>query len=75
VNLVAPGFGDAGLTGQNLKAHPERRAGMEASVPLGRLISSQELARTVRLFCSDDASYVTGAILLVDGGSSLSYRR
>jgi len=75
VNLVAPGFVDAGLTGQNLKEHPERRAGMEASIPLGRLISARELARTVRLLCSDDAGYITGATLLVDGGSSLFFRK
>jgi NAD(P)-dependent dehydrogenase (short-subunit alcohol dehydrogenase family) len=75
VNLIAPGFVDAGLTGQNLEAHPERRAGMEASIPLGRLISAQKLARTVRLFCGDDAGYLTGATLLVDGGSSLFYHK
>jgi NAD(P)-dependent dehydrogenase (short-subunit alcohol dehydrogenase family) len=75
VNLVAPGFVDAGLTGQNLKEHPELRTGMEASIPLGRLISAQELAQTVRLLCADAARYVTGATLLVDGGSSLFFRK
>jgi NAD(P)-dependent dehydrogenase (short-subunit alcohol dehydrogenase family) len=75
VNLVAPGFVDAGLTGQNLREHPERRAGMEASIPLGRLISAAELARAVRVLASDDAGYVTGSTLLVDGGSSLFFRR
>lgn len=75
VNLVAPGFVDAGLTGRNLRDHPGRRPAVEASIPLGRLISAADLARAVRLFCSDDASYVTGATLLVDGGSSLFYRR
>ena len=75
VNLVAPGFVDAGLTGQNLRKHPERRTSIEASIPLGRLISARELAQTVRLLCSDDARYVTGATLLVDGGSSLFFRK
>lgn len=75
VNLVAPGWVDAGLTGQNLRAHPELRAGIEQQIPLGRLASAEELARTVRLLCSPDASYLTGATLLIDGGASLGFRR
>ena len=75
VNLVAPGFVDAGLTGKNLRRNPGLRSGMEASIPLGRLISAEELARTVRMLCSDDAAYLTGATITVDGGSSLFYRR
>lgn len=71
VNLIAPGFVDAGLTGKNLTANPQLRPTMESAVPLGRLISAEELARTIRMFCSPDGSYVTGATLLVDGGSSL----
>lgn len=73
VNVVAPGMVDAGLTAQNLAKHPERRTGMEASIPLGRLISAEDLARTIRMLCSNDASYLTGATLLVDGGSSLGF--
>lgn len=75
VNLVAPGFVDAGLTGQNLQKHPERRTQIENQIPLGKLVSSDELARTVCLLCSDEASYITGATLLVDGGSSLFLRK
>lgn len=75
VNLVAPGFVDAGLTGQNLKINPSLRPQMESQVPLGRLVGAEELARTIRLLCSADASYITGTTLLVDGGSSLCPRR
>jgi NAD(P)-dependent dehydrogenase (short-subunit alcohol dehydrogenase family) len=75
VNLVAPGFVDAGLTGQNLQKNPERRRQIEKEIPLGKLISADELAKTVSLLCSDDAAYLTGATLLVDGGSSLSFRK
>jgi NAD(P)-dependent dehydrogenase (short-subunit alcohol dehydrogenase family) len=71
VNVVAPGFVDAGLTGQNLAANPHRRAGIEAAVPLGRLASADEVARAVTWLCSADARYMTGATLLLDGGSSL----
>jgi NAD(P)-dependent dehydrogenase (short-subunit alcohol dehydrogenase family) len=75
VNLVAPGFVDAGLTGQNLQKNPERRSQIEKEIPLGKLISADELAKTVALLCSDDAAYLTGATLLVDGGCSLYFRK
>ena len=75
VNLVAPGFVDAGLTGQNLKQHPERRSVIEGSIPLGTLISTADLARAVRMLCSEEAGYITGTTLLVDGGSSLCFRK
>jgi len=75
VNLIAPGFVDAGLTGQNLKQNPHRRGEMESSIPLGRLISADELARAVRHFCDEDAAYVTGATLLLDGGASVFHRK
>ena len=75
VNLVAPGWVDAGLTGQNLRTHPERRVDVGQQIPLGYLISADDLARTVRLLCSEDAAYMTGATLLVDGGSSLGFHR
>jgi NAD(P)-dependent dehydrogenase (short-subunit alcohol dehydrogenase family) len=73
VNLVAPGFVDAGLTGQNLRANPQRRPVIESAVPLGRLMTAGEVAGAVMLMCSPDASYVTGATLLVDGGRSLNF--
>lgn len=75
VNAVAPGFVDAGLTGRNLSQNPGRRSDLEAEIPLGRLISADELAQAVRMLCSDDASYITGANLLIDGGSSLCFRK
>lgn len=74
VNLVAPGWVDAGLTTTNLRANPERRPGIESQIPVGRLQSADELARTVQLLCSPDAGYITGATLLVDGGASLCFR-
>ena len=75
VNLIAPGFVDAGLTGKNLRLNPERRPRVEAEVPLGALITAEGLARTVRLFCAEDVAYVTGTSLLIDGGASLSFRK
>ena len=75
VNLVAPGWVDAGLTAHNLRAHPELAEEIRSQIPLGRLVSGAELAAAVRLLCSEDADYLTGTTLLVDGGSSLCYRK
>lgn len=75
VNIAAPGWVDAGLTSKNLAGHPELRAQMESQIPLGRLMPADEFARTVRMLCSDDASYLTGTTLLVDGGASLVRRK
>jgi len=74
VNVVAPGWVDAGLTSKNLAVNPELRAQMESQIPLGRLMPVDEFARAVRMLCSEDASYLTGTTLLVDGGASLCLR-
>ena len=75
VNVIAPGWVDAGLTAKNLAANPHLRIDMEDQIPLGRLMSVDELSRAVRLLCSDDAGYVTGTTFLVDGGASLIRRK
>ena len=75
VNVVAAGWVEAGLTAKNLAANPHLRAEMENQVPLGRLMPVDDFARAVRLFCSAEASYVTGTTFLVDGGASLIRRK
>lgn len=65
VNAVAPGLIDAGM----VKAtSPERVKRTLEHVPLGRLGEAREVARAVTFLLSDDASFVTGHTLLVDGG-------
>ncbi|MGE5181961.1 MAG: SDR family oxidoreductase [Acidobacteriota bacterium] len=55
---MLPGFIDSYPVGDDILA----------DIPMGRAGSVQELARTVGFLASDDASYVTGQCLLVDGG-------
>lgn len=74
VNVVAAGWVDAGLTAKNLASNPHLRAEMEKQIPLGRLQEARDFARAVRLFCSEEAGYVTGTTFLVDGGASLIRR-
>jgi NAD(P)-dependent dehydrogenase (short-subunit alcohol dehydrogenase family) len=53
---------------EELAATPERVRALEAMVPMGRLAAPEEIAAPVAFLCSDQASYVTGAIIPVDGG-------
>jgi 3-oxoacyl-[acyl-carrier protein] reductase len=48
----------------------ETRDRLAAGVPLGRLGSAEEVARTVAWLASDAASYMTGTVVTVDGGES-----
>jgi 3-oxoacyl-[acyl-carrier protein] reductase len=65
VNAVAPGYIDTELTG----VLPEEvRNAILGSTPLGRLGEPEDVARAVRFLCSDESAFVTGAVLLVDGG-------
>jgi NAD(P)-dependent dehydrogenase (short-subunit alcohol dehydrogenase family) len=71
VNAVAPGpiatpiFGRSGLTEEQIEGF---KAGIAASVPLHRLGRPEEIAGAVAFLASDDASYITGIELNVDGG-------
>jgi NAD(P)-dependent dehydrogenase (short-subunit alcohol dehydrogenase family) len=65
VNAVSPGIID---TEQHVHIDAERRAGLLSTIPMGRMGRPQEVAECVLWFLSDRASYVTGAILSVNGG-------
>jgi 3-oxoacyl-[acyl-carrier protein] reductase len=69
-NVVAPGFVDTDMT-QVLSE--EQRKGIVAQVPLGRYAQPEEIAATVRFLASDDASYITGAVIPVDGGLGMGH--
>jgi NAD(P)-dependent dehydrogenase (short-subunit alcohol dehydrogenase family) len=71
VNAVSPGTIDTpGLSAlfASAPAGDERRKAVATVTPLGRLGTADEIARAVVFLASDDASYITGAELFVDGG-------
>jgi 3-oxoacyl-[acyl-carrier protein] reductase len=64
-NAIAPGYIDTELTG----VLPEEvRNLILGNTPLGRLGTPEDVAGAVRFLCSDEAGFVTGEVLLVDGG-------
>jgi len=65
VNAVSPGFIDTDMTASLPEAARQKMAEM---IPLGRLGSAEDVAHAVAWLCSDQASYVTGEVLRVNGG-------
>jgi 3-oxoacyl-[acyl-carrier protein] reductase len=69
-NVVAPGFVETDMTA----ALPEdRQKAYLASIPAGRFGQADEIARVVRFVASEDAGYVTGAVIPVDGGLGMGH--
>ncbi|MCL6549989.1 MAG: 3-oxoacyl-[acyl-carrier-protein] reductase [Acidothermus cellulolyticus] len=69
-NVVAPGFVDTEMT---RVLGDERRAEILKQVPLGRYATPEEVAGVVRFLASDAASYITGAVIPVDGGLGMGH--
>lgn len=68
VNAVAPGFIETDMTA----ALPEdARAAAQGSIPMGRLGAPEDVAKAVGFLASDEAAYITGQVLAVDGGMSM----
>jgi NAD(P)-dependent dehydrogenase (short-subunit alcohol dehydrogenase family) len=70
VNAIAPGYVGTALVAKLVEAGRIDRARLERRIPLGRLADPAEIAETAWFLCSPSASYVTGAVLSVDGGWS-----
>ena len=64
---ISPGYVRTPMT-EHLYSQPDVLAGRSASVPIGRIAEADEIARAGAFLASDDASYMTGSDMLVDGG-------
>ena len=69
-NVVAPGFVDTAMTAA---LPPERQAAYLAAIPAARFAQPDEVAGVVHFLASDDAAYVNGAVIPVDGGLGMGH--
>ncbi|WP_285731148.1 beta-ketoacyl-ACP reductase [Nocardiopsis sp. ATB16-24] len=70
VNIVAPGFVETDMTA----GLPEKRQDeIKKNVPLGRIGSAEDVARTVSFLAGPGGSYITGAVIPVDGGLGMGH--
>jgi NAD(P)-dependent dehydrogenase (short-subunit alcohol dehydrogenase family) len=67
VNALAPGIVKTDFN-RNIWGNPEAEQRLSLGVPLGRLEEPEDVARAALFLASDDASYITGAVIPVDGG-------
>jgi 3-oxoacyl-[acyl-carrier protein] reductase len=67
-NVVAPGFVDTDMTGA---LTPEQQKNVLGVIPMKRTAKPDEIAKVVRFLVSDDAGYITGQVLCVDGGMTM----
>jgi NAD(P)-dependent dehydrogenase (short-subunit alcohol dehydrogenase family) len=69
-NVIAPGFVETDMTAT---LDEKRRSEISGSVPLGRFCSAEEIANVVAFIASPQASYITGALIPVDGGLGMGH--
>ncbi|HET7522584.1 beta-ketoacyl-ACP reductase [Oryzihumus sp.] len=69
-NVVAPGFIETDMTAE---LPEDRKKAYLATIPAGRFATPAEVAAAVRFVASDDAAYITGAVLPVDGGLGMGH--
>lgn len=68
VNAVAPGFIQTNMTD---KLSDEQRDTLLRTIPLERMGKPEDVARVVGFLCSEEASYITGQVIAVDGGMTM----
>lgn len=69
-NVVAPGFIETDMTAE---LPEDRKKAYLATIPAGRFATPAEVAAAVRFVASDDAAYITGAVIPVDGGLGMGH--
>ena len=68
VNAIAPGFIQTDMTN---KLTDEQRVKLTQNIPMGRMGTPEDVAKVVSFLCSDEADYITGQVIAVDGGMTM----
>jgi len=69
-NVIAPGFIETDMTAE---LPEEQQAAYKKSIPAGRFASPAEVAKVITWLASDDAAYISGAVIPVDGGLGMGH--
>ncbi len=73
VNCIAPGFIATDMSSKALDNDPERKNRVLARTPMAALGESADVANAVFYMASNEAKYITGTILRVDGGNAIGF--
>lgn len=73
INCIAPGFIATAMSSKALDNDPERKRRVIARTPLGTLGDPEDVANAALFLASDQAKFVTGIVLPVDGGNSIGF--
>ncbi|MFC1925898.1 SDR family NAD(P)-dependent oxidoreductase, partial [Chloroflexota bacterium] len=69
INAICPGIIPSGMV--PVEGRPDIIGHLASGVPMGRLGQPEEIAQAVLWLCSEEASFVTGHVLIADGGESI----
>jgi len=73
VNAIAPGWIDSAMSRQALESDSQRKQRILARTPMGRLGEPDDIGWAAVYLCSEQAKFVTGQQLVVDGGASVGF--
>jgi NAD(P)-dependent dehydrogenase (short-subunit alcohol dehydrogenase family) len=73
VNAIAPGFIYSDMTAKALDSDPERKAKVFSRTPMGIMGQPEDIGAAAFFLASEEAKYITGVVLPVDGGNSIGF--
>ena len=73
VNCIAPGFIKTNMSSGALDSDPVRKQKVFSRTPMGRLGTPEDIAKAALFLSSEEANYITGTIMCVDGGNSIGF--
>jgi NAD(P)-dependent dehydrogenase (short-subunit alcohol dehydrogenase family) len=73
VNCVAPGFIETEMSAKAMNGDPERKRKVLSRTPMGKMGQPEDVAKAVYFLASDEANFITGSILRVDGGNAIGF--